>query len=65
MESRWEYKTEYIGTSASQDRLNELGGDGWELIAKAEGGQYIFKRPKQVAVKPTHAKAAGRETVRT
>jgi hypothetical protein len=39
---RFEYKviSRFI---AVEKRLNQLGYDGWELVA-ASGGQYVFKR---------------------
>ena len=54
---RWEYLTRTLaatGAKRLQDRLAELGGDGWDLVAvlPAEGGAaprfhtYVFKRPK-------------------
>jgi len=48
---RWEYKVEEIPCEASDDLrkdLNDLGRQGWELIAVAatEGVQFAyFKRP--------------------
>jgi len=44
--TRWEYKTIY----ADVDRLNELGADGWELVAtvyraNAERTICYLKRP--------------------
>ena len=46
----WEYKTLYSNTVTDQD-LNKLGADGWELVATAAGNlggwtSFIFKRPK-------------------
>jgi hypothetical protein len=47
---RWEYKVWAAGIRASlsderlQTKLNELGADGWELVA-FKGEQFIFKRP--------------------
>jgi hypothetical protein len=38
---QWEYRIE---ASLSQDKLNKLGADGWELITG--GPTYFFKRPK-------------------
>jgi hypothetical protein len=53
---RWEYNVQKLGPSASlssRDFLNELGREGWELVAfQATGeraypgeGTYFFKRP--------------------
>jgi hypothetical protein len=44
---RWEYLIEYI--TDSTERLDALGGDGWELVAvSAHGGSptstFYFKR---------------------
>ena len=43
---RWEYKIEeYL----SEDSFNDLGDEGWELVAIAAtmaSAQYIFKRAK-------------------
>lgn len=42
---QWEYKVVYISLSQSaEDRLNEAGERGWELVAVKEN-RYIFKRP--------------------
>jgi len=47
----WEYKALMGSTLASYDneRLNELGAEGWELIATTENSSarhYFFKRMK-------------------
>ncbi len=50
---KWEYIA--INSQLSEERLNELGSKGWELVThtaiinplKGSGSQYyIFKRPK-------------------
>ena len=47
---QWEYKT--ISTSTSDEELNKLGEENWELVATAVGssscGRLMFKRPKQL-----------------
>ena len=40
---KWEYKT--INSGATDRELNNLGEQGWELVA-ASNYSYIFKRPK-------------------
>ena len=53
----WEYKVVKLGPSssnASQDLLNQLGGEGWDLVsfqptsARAYPGEgtYTLKRPR-------------------
>jgi hypothetical protein len=53
---RWEYNVQKLGPSdslSSRDFLNELGGEGWELVAFQPTGEraypgegtYVFKRP--------------------
>ncbi len=46
---RWEYWTVETGRIMNPDVLNDLGGQGWELVNLAitpRGGYvYIFKRP--------------------
>lgn len=47
--TQWEYHTENLG-QISDKKLNELAGQGWELVATAhvnEFNQFIFKRPRQ------------------
>lgn len=43
---RWEYKT--IEEKMSNEQLNELGSEGWELVAVVSPGHfvlhYMFKR---------------------
>ena len=47
----WEYHVEHHGT-ISKKKLNELGAEGWELVAATESGgiastsSFYFKRPK-------------------
>jgi hypothetical protein len=49
--SRWEYRVLAkeqlieLGKNDLAAALNQLGDDGWELVATVEG-RYIFKRPK-------------------
>lgn len=51
MATVWEYKVWAAGVRASLNddrltaKLNEIGADGWELIAY-KGEQFIFKRQK-------------------
>lgn len=40
---RWEYKK----GSFSEEQLNKLGEDGWEVVGYNSGGVTILKRPKQ------------------
>jgi hypothetical protein len=45
---QWEYRTENFG-QISDKKLNELAGQGWELVATAhvnEFNQFIFRRAK-------------------
>lgn len=48
--TRWEYKIVAPGFRAALDdskmenKLNELGADGWELVG-FKGDYYVFKRP--------------------
>lgn len=55
--TKWEYKLVNMGPSSSltaEAMLNEMGADGWDLIAfQAHGdraypgeGTYFFKRPR-------------------
>ncbi len=41
----WEYKAVELAYGLSEDQLNKLGADGWELVCVA-GQQLIFKREK-------------------
>lgn len=43
--NRWEYLIEPADPPPDQDRLNALGGDGWELVAIDPSARYVFKRP--------------------
>ncbi|WP_323676507.1 DUF4177 domain-containing protein [Halorubellus sp. PRR65] len=55
---QWEYKvvdlsTSFLGKSVEdpEDRLNELGRDGWELVedlseASGNSQSLVFKRPR-------------------
>lgn len=47
--TRWEYRTVHGNPTLSDDRLNEIGRDGWELVSVAGRGEfkglvYVFKR---------------------
>ena len=45
---KWEYKTKrksiFSSPILTNEWLNELGEDGWELCGKRDFNQYIFKR---------------------
>lgn len=51
----WEYKVANLGAAhadgpvALQERLNELGDEGWDLVERIEGDGLlvVFKRPKR------------------
>lgn len=47
--TKWEYKTirKRFIDCPSQDWLNKLGKEGWELCGKRDFTQYIFKRKYQ------------------
>jgi hypothetical protein len=39
----------------SDEKLNELGKDNWELTTSANNGQkYVFKRPKRPKTSPDY-----------
>lgn len=45
---KWEYKlvpSNLITIDIMQDKLNQLGKEGWELVAVSPTGAYTFKRP--------------------
>ena len=44
---KWEYKLvpSNLIISIMQDKFNQLGKEGWELVAADSKGGYIFKRP--------------------
>jgi hypothetical protein len=48
---RWEYLTVFSGPFISDDRLNELGAQGWELVLLVLGDDgwhnWIFKRERR------------------
>ena len=50
-EQQWEYK-KTIG--ATEDSLNELGNENWELVAIGPSGACTFKRPKQKKKEPDY-----------
>lgn len=45
---KWEYKiisSSLTSIDKMQDKCNQLGNEGWELVAINPGGGYVFKRP--------------------
>lgn len=45
---KWEYLVEWRGiTRSTQEMLDTLGIEGWELVAIDDDLEYIFKRPKR------------------
>lgn len=44
---KWEYKLvpSNLAIGIMQDKLNQLGKEGWELVAIDPAGPYTFKRP--------------------
>lgn len=50
MIQKWEYleiKEKFFGKGITLEKLNELGKEGWELVAPSSYGQlsWYFKRP--------------------
>lgn len=43
--TQWEYK-KFVGKSFSEEELNKLGEQGWELTGSTSAGPILFKRPK-------------------
>ncbi len=45
---KWEYKSvDKSWTTVSEDKLNKLGNEGWELVAiQNDPVRFVFKRPK-------------------
>ncbi len=45
----WEYRVEVINTYGAdlEAVLNQIGEEGWELVAIYQDAEFIFKRPKQ------------------
>jgi len=46
---KWEYKSRHVITKMSDKELNELGAEGWELVAvdsrsASSDRAYVFKR---------------------
>ncbi|HWV24247.1 MAG TPA: hypothetical protein VNZ58_08650 [Thermomicrobiales bacterium] len=42
---RWEYHVKHSDSPLTEEQLNQLGAQGWELAAAMPtGGHYIFKR---------------------
>lgn len=45
-DDRWEYHVEQSAEPLATAHLNDLGAEGWELVAAMPtAGHYIFKRP--------------------
>lgn len=42
---QWEYLVYYWIEGSLQEKLNEFGRDGWELVGLSLSGGYVFKRP--------------------
>lgn len=68
----WEYLRASLKSQKQEDHLNELGAQGWELVAQSDGIA-IFKRPRkapgEIAIKESpdvpSSKPAIRERVKT
>jgi hypothetical protein len=44
---KWEYTIVWMNfDNKTEAQLNQLGDQGWELVAVDEGHCYFFKRPK-------------------
>jgi hypothetical protein len=42
----WEYRIENFPSGPNEEELNEIGGEGWELIyISPHGTRLVFKRP--------------------
>lgn len=41
---KFEYRVEKFSEYELAKRLNELGGEGWQLVSRSEYNQYIFMR---------------------
>ncbi len=41
---RWEYRRE-DRMWGEPEKLNQLGGQGWELVVVTDDGTFMFKRP--------------------
>lgn len=48
---QWEYKQT---SGATEDSLNKLGNENWELVAIGPTGYCTFKRPKQKKKEPDY-----------
>jgi RNA polymerase sigma factor (sigma-70 family) len=44
--AQWEYKYVQFGDDGYEKKANELGKDGWEMVAAVGQGNFFFKRPK-------------------
>lgn len=64
----WEYHVEQTDTPLTAEELNDLGLEGWELVASMPtAGHYIFKRPaaglrERVTLEQRDAAKASRKT---
>jgi hypothetical protein len=48
--TKWEYMQIPTSTQKSDEYLNQLGAEGWSVVAfgkSGDGSLYILKRPKQ------------------
>ena len=65
---RWEYHVEHSDEPLTQQHLNELGAEGWELVAALPtAGHYIFKRTapdlrERITLEQRDAMHSGHET---
>lgn len=38
---KYDYHTEYVGEPLSEEALNKLGAQGWELVSHAHNGRQL------------------------